>query len=73
MKGMGNTVKWPHTSNNPDPKQDTTKWCDFHADHGHSTPDCIALRLECNNPTFLKHFYLENKYGLLKNQSKFLF
>ena len=46
MKGMGNTVKWPRKSNNPNPKWDITKYCEFHADHGHSTPDCIALCLE---------------------------
>ena len=46
VKGMGNTVKWPRKFNNPDPKWDTTKWCEFHADHDHSTPDCNALLLE---------------------------
>ena len=46
MKNMGNTVKWPRKTNNPDPKQDITKYCEFHKDHGHSTPDCISLRFE---------------------------
>ena len=46
MKIMGNIIKWPQKNNNPDPKQDITKYCEFHGDHGHSTLDCIALRFE---------------------------
>ena len=43
---IGNTVKWPRKTNNPDPKRDITKYCEFHGDYGHSTPDCISLRFE---------------------------
>ena len=35
MKTMGNTVKWPGKNNNPDPKWDIAKYCEFHGDHGH--------------------------------------
>ncbi|XP_038695490.1 uncharacterized protein LOC119992770 [Tripterygium wilfordii] len=40
---MGNEVKWPpkkETEGWKDPK----KWCDFHQDIGHTTPDCRGLR-----------------------------
>ena len=46
MKNMGNTIKWQGKTNNPDPKWDITKYCEFHGDHGHLNPDCIALRFK---------------------------
>ena len=33
-------------NNNLHPKRDITKYYEFHGDHGHSTPDCIALCFE---------------------------
>ena len=46
MKNMGNVIKWPQKTNNPDPKRDITKYCEFHGDHDHLTPDYIALHFE---------------------------
>ena len=65
MKNMGNTVKWPRKSNNPDPKRDITKYCEFHGDHGHSTPDCISLRFEVAD--LLKRGHLQD---LLSDKGK---
>ena len=46
MKNMGNTIRYPRKNNNTDPKRDTTKYCEFHGDHDHSTFDCMALSFE---------------------------
>lgn len=55
---MGNAVGWPRKTNNLDPKWDITKYCEFHGDHGHSTPDCISLRFEVVD--FLKRGHLQD-------------
>ncbi|GMN71188.1 hypothetical protein TIFTF001_055923, partial [Ficus carica] len=36
-------VTWPKKLSE-NPARDTTKYCDFHKDHGHQTIDCRALR-----------------------------
>ncbi|XP_031247768.1 uncharacterized protein LOC116105495 [Pistacia vera] len=45
MKGMESSVKWPGKLN-AEARRDTTKWCEFHDNHGHNIGDCIALWLE---------------------------
>ena len=55
---MGNIVKWPRKPNNSNPKRDTTKLCEFHAENSYSTPNCIALHLEVAN--LLKKGHLQN-------------
>lgn len=46
MKGMGNIFRWLRKPYNIDIKCDTTKWCEFHCNHGHNTPNCIILQIE---------------------------
>ncbi|XP_056694958.1 uncharacterized protein [Spinacia oleracea] len=42
----GKAVQWPPKSSKPDSKKDPSKWFDFHADIGHTTNECVALRRE---------------------------
>ena len=58
MKTIGSTIRWPQKNNNPDPKWDVTKYCEFHGEHGHSTPDCIGLCFEVAD--LLKKGHLED-------------
>ena len=37
---------WPSQMMSYPAKRDTTKYCEFHKDHGHRTDDCIQLRKE---------------------------
>ena len=46
LSKMGKAVQWPPKSSKPESKKDPSKWCDFHADIGHTTNDCVALRRE---------------------------
>jgi hypothetical protein len=38
--------RWPQKMKTDPFKRDRSKFCDYHADHGHSTEDCISLRRE---------------------------
>ncbi|XP_056694978.1 uncharacterized protein [Spinacia oleracea] len=40
--GKSGTMKFSKT----DSKKDPSKWCDFHADIGHTTNECVAMRRE---------------------------
>ncbi|XP_021838806.2 uncharacterized protein [Spinacia oleracea] len=55
---MGKAVQWPPKSSKPESKKDPSKWCDFHADIGHTTNQCVALRREV--AYLLKNGYLKD-------------
>ncbi|XP_056687877.1 uncharacterized protein [Spinacia oleracea] len=55
---MGKAVQWPPKSSKPESKKDPSKWCDFHADIGHTTNKCVALRIEV--AYLLKNGYLKD-------------
>ena len=46
MKNMGTAIRWPRQPDRPNPKRDNTQWCEYRADHGHTTANCVSLRLE---------------------------
>ncbi|GMN48610.1 hypothetical protein TIFTF001_017761 [Ficus carica] len=67
-------VTWPKKLSE-NPARDTTKYCEFHKDHGHQTIDCRALRaevVELLKKGHLREFLTEKgreTYGL-GNESK---
>ena len=49
-------LRWPSQMRIDPTKRDTTKYCEFHRDHGHQTDNCIQLRKEIEY--LIRHRYL---------------
>ncbi|XP_074315289.1 uncharacterized protein LOC141651475 [Silene latifolia] len=58
LNNMGDIVKWPKNTDNPNSRKDTTKWCEFHMDIGHTTEECLGLRRQV--AYLLKKGYLKD-------------
>ncbi|XP_056843232.1 uncharacterized protein LOC130495754 [Raphanus sativus] len=56
LRQMGPQVKWPPKMKAAEANRYPKRWCEFHSDHGHTTEDCIALKMEVVE--FLKKGYL---------------
>ncbi|XP_074291937.1 uncharacterized protein LOC141618756 [Silene latifolia] len=68
---MGSTVRWPRKVENPNPRRDHSKCCEFHMDVGYTTKDCFTLRKEV--AYMVKVGYLKDlikSKGKNKDQSK---
>ncbi|XP_018463664.1 uncharacterized protein LOC108834839 [Raphanus sativus] len=46
LRQMGPQVKWPPKMKASDANRHPKRWCEFHNDHGHTTEDCIVLKIE---------------------------
>ncbi|XP_074283142.1 uncharacterized protein LOC141607685 [Silene latifolia] len=46
LDNMRPIVRWPRKVDNPNPRRDRTKWCEFHMDVGHTIENCFTLRKE---------------------------
>ncbi|XP_038708556.1 uncharacterized protein LOC120003613 [Tripterygium wilfordii] len=58
LKKMGDAVRWPDKVRKPLDQRDTSKWCEFHNDYGHTTDDCFTLKKEVTQ--LLKKCYLRD-------------
>ncbi|XP_074298582.1 uncharacterized protein LOC141629492 [Silene latifolia] len=58
LDNMGDLVKWPKNTENPNSKKDTTRWCEFQIDIGHTTEECLGLRRQV--AYLLKKGYLKD-------------
>ncbi|XP_074291522.1 uncharacterized protein LOC141618320 [Silene latifolia] len=58
LDNIGPVVRWPRKVENPNPRRDNSKWCEFHMDIGHTTDDCFTLRKEV--AYLLKSGYLKD-------------
>lgn len=38
--------RWPAKMRTPPQLRDNQKYCKYHVDHGHTTDECVSLRLE---------------------------
>ncbi|XP_056850789.1 uncharacterized protein LOC130500099 [Raphanus sativus] len=56
LRKMGPQVKWPPKMKASEANRNPKRWCEFHSDHGHTTEDCIALKIEVAE--FLKKGHL---------------
>ncbi|XP_056843226.1 uncharacterized protein LOC130495750 [Raphanus sativus] len=46
LRQMGPQVKWTPKMKASVANRNPKRWCEFHSDHGHTTEDCIALKIE---------------------------
>ncbi|XP_056850812.1 uncharacterized protein LOC130500119 [Raphanus sativus] len=46
LRQMGPQVKWPPKMKAAEANRNPKRWCEFHSNHGHTTEDCIALKME---------------------------
>ena len=73
LKKMGNEVRWPPRNKENFRKKDTSKWCEFHRDYGHTTAECVALRLEVLellNKGFLRDLLIEKRKATLARRDE---
>ncbi|XP_056864060.1 uncharacterized protein LOC130511200 [Raphanus sativus] len=71
LRQMGPQVKWPHKMKAAEANQNPKRWCKFHSDHGHTTEDCIALKMEVAKllkKGYLREFLSDKAKNLLNKE-----
>ncbi|XP_056864066.1 uncharacterized protein LOC130511205 [Raphanus sativus] len=68
---MGPQVKWPPKMKAAEANRNPKRWCEFHSDHGHTTEDCITLKMEVAEllkKSYLREFLLDKAKNLLNKE-----
>ncbi|XP_074291450.1 uncharacterized protein LOC141618250 [Silene latifolia] len=58
LDNMGDIVKWPKKTDNLNSRKDTTRWCEFHMDIGHTTNEFLDVHRQVGY--LLKKGYLKD-------------
>ncbi|XP_056841670.1 uncharacterized protein LOC130494869 [Raphanus sativus] len=68
---MGPQVKWPPKMKASEANRNPKRWCEFHSDHGHTTEECIALKMEVAEllkKGYLREFLSDKAKNLLNKK-----
>ncbi|XP_056843166.1 uncharacterized protein LOC130495708 [Raphanus sativus] len=68
---MGPQVKWPPKMKAAEANRNPKRWCELHSDHGHTTEDCIALKMEVAEllkKGYLREFLSDKPKNLLNKE-----
>ncbi|XP_056847418.1 uncharacterized protein LOC130498091 [Raphanus sativus] len=71
LRQMGPQVKWPPKMKAAEAIRNPKRWCEFHSDHGHTTEDCIALKMEVAEilkKGYLREFLLDKAKNLINKE-----
>ncbi|XP_056864081.1 uncharacterized protein LOC130511215 [Raphanus sativus] len=71
LRQMGPQVKWPPKMKAAEANRNPKRWCEFHSYHGHTTEDCIALKMEVTEllkKGYLREFLLDKAKNLLNKE-----
>ncbi|XP_056851602.1 uncharacterized protein LOC130500683 [Raphanus sativus] len=71
LRQMGSQVKWPPKMKAAEANRNPKQWCEFHSDHGHTTEDCIALKMEVAEllkKGYLREFLSDKAKNLLNKE-----
>ncbi|XP_056856572.1 uncharacterized protein LOC130505990 [Raphanus sativus] len=71
LRQMGPQVKWPPKMKAVEANRNPKRWCEFHSDHGHTTEDYIAMKMEVAellNKGYLREFLSDKAKNLLNKE-----
>ncbi|XP_056851580.1 uncharacterized protein LOC130500665 [Raphanus sativus] len=71
LRQMGPQVRWPPKMKAAEANRNPKGWCEFHSDHGHTTENCMALKMEVAEllkKGYLREFLSDKAKNLLNKE-----